>query len=454
MITNTHQKTKQKSSIILRAKQIVATLGCLYFCTGLETCSRHRNNTPNIKKDSLPYKDPPSDTSDQDVSKDYHNLDKCLCEVSKSLKGDTGAMDFLVERGRYIDAHTPYKPGSVRVAIVKNSGISLILEYARNGKLSYRKQSNAQPVTLMIASLDDPYRDPTAPPPSYEKATNNEPPSYEEATDTPAYISFMKRLIEHKIDLNGWNTRGETLLTEVIKNGDGPGQIEVIKLLLEAGVNPNGISNKMQTPLELVKKIKNIKDQEKTVKLLIDYGANPLWALMDETTKKHVRNTTINHPEKVSLDSYLNEELTNVDKRLQSFFNQKYSKHHTSLSGQVNPTCVVCHKKKEASTTIQIASCGHYAHGSCLVRSFINQSKGHIKFTPFPSYVYQHLCPCCKEDITHAFTKDLSEFYTGIKFKRVGITLIMRLLLAASISVTFGPFSIYAISITDYLIYD
>ncbi|WP_243018732.1 ankyrin repeat domain-containing protein [Candidatus Cardinium hertigii] len=453
MITNTHQRTNQQKSSILRTKQIIAMLGCFYFCAALDTCSRHIKNAPNIKTDSLLYK-PPCDTSDQDVSKDYHNLDKCLCEVSKTLKGDTNAMDFLVERGKYIDVHTPYKPGSVRVAIVKNSGISLILEYAREGTLSYSKQSNVQPVTLMIVSLDELYRDPTAPPPSYQEAINNELPSYEEVVDTLAYIAFIKRLIEHKVDLNSWNTRGETLLTEVIKNGDGPGQIVVIKLLLEAGVNPNGISNKMKTPLELVKKIKNIKDQEKTVRLLIDYGTNPLWALMDKATKKHVRNSTINHSEKVNLDSYLSEELTNVDKRLQSFFNQKYSKHDTLLSEQVNLTCVVCHKKEEASTTIQIASCGHYAHGSCLVRSFINQSKGHIKFKPFPAYVYKHLCPCCKEDITHAFIKDLSEFYTGIKFQQLGITVIMRLLLAAAISVTFGPFSIYAISITSHLIDD
>ncbi|AXI23932.1 Ankyrin repeats containing protein [Cardinium endosymbiont of Sogatella furcifera] len=296
MVPNTHQITKQHASSILRAKQIIAMLGCFYFCTALVTCTRNLNNTPSIKQDSLPDK-PPCDRSDQDVSEDYNDLDRCLSEVSKALKGDTGAMDFLVRRGKYIDMHTPYKSGSVRVAIVKNSGISLILEYACKSSLSYKKQSNAQPVTLMVTSLDDPYKDPTAPPPSYEKATDSAPPSYEEVTETPAYIAFMKRLIEHKIDLNGWNMRGETLLTEVIKNGDSPGQIAVIQLLLEAGANPNSISNKMQTPLELVKEIKNIKDQEKTVRLLIDYGANPLWALMDETIKKQVRSATISHLE-------------------------------------------------------------------------------------------------------------------------------------------------------------
>lgn len=432
MITNTPQRTKQQESSILRAKQIIAMLGCFYFCTALVTCFRHPNHTPIIKQDSLPDK-PPCDTITQHVSKDYHNLDKCLCEVSKALKGDTDAVNKLEEAGKHIDTQVLSKPGFVQVAIVSNNkgNNALVLEYTRQGKLSYTKQPENESITLMVNALADP----TTLPPSYKDATTL--PCYIKQIQTEGYstlIKLFKQLVGYGVDLCQQNRWGETPLTEVIQYGDDRNRVELIEILLKAGASPNEVNRKQQVPLGMINQIKKAEDREKIVKLLIDHGANPLLAQMDQATQAYVREMVIGQLEKMNLavrSPTFHKTLTQLDTKLSLFFNQKYPRSNAVLAEKEDQTCVFCAKKQTEATTIRLPSCGHYVHGSCLAQSLIDmKSKGRIKWMPRPSYLYIHLCPCCKQDIARAFIKDLNQFYEGIKFEHRTLTLALRIAFA------------------------
>lgn len=394
MVHNTYTITNQRRNSILRAKQTIALLACFYFCTAQSFCDRNRRNDHYKLRQTL------YNTSDQDVAGDDNDLDECL--LKKALQGDAGTMNYLKKRGKDIDGKTLYKPGWVRVAIVKNSDgdIALVLEYARKGKLLAYEMCKEPPITLIVESVVG-----------------------------RKHIELIERLLKHKVDLSCQNRWGETLLTEVIQHGGNDrNQIEMVEVLLQAGANSNCLNTKGQTPLDMTQCIKNFDHQKQIITLLLDYNANPLWAKMDETTKIRVRNVIIDQLKELDLDADARLLLKKLDKKLQSFFNQKHSRPNMLLSGQEDLTCVVCYKKEAEPTTIQIPSCGHYVHGSCLVRLLINKSKGKIEFTPLPSYVYEHLCPCCEKHIEPAFIKDLSQFYGEIKFEQLGVTRALRLL--------------------------
>ncbi len=440
---------------MLLTKQIIAMLGCFYFCTAaLTDCNKGLKGNAGLRKGRL-ANTTPYDTSDKLVSRDYNDPDKFWCAFEKALQGEAAAMDFLVARGKDIDAKAPHKeePGSVKIAIVKNSegGISLILEYARKKTLLQSKDQQAQPITLMVAKDSvSAYKEVTNadPPPSYEKATNPDalpsyegvsnaepPPSYEKATNPePSYITFMKRLMQYKPDLNSYNRYGETLLTEVIKNGPNQNQTALIELFLKTGANSNGLNRKQQAPLAVTKRIKNIENRKEIIKLLIDYGGNPLLAPTDKNTQEYVREVVIGQLKKVNLALHsptCSQALAQADAKLPLFFNQKYNRSDAVLSGKKDLTCVVCAKKEAAPTTIQMPACGHYLHGSCLTRSLIHmKSKGTIKWWPRPSYIYMHLCPYCKKEIPQGLIKDLNQFYEGIKFEHMAFTLALRVAFA------------------------
>lgn len=270
-------------------------------------------------------------------------------------------------------------------------------------------------------------------PPSYKEVTDADVlPSYEKATGSLDDTEFIEQLLKHNLDLNGWNTRGETLLTEVIKHEEGQNQLKLLEILLKAGANPNGANTEGKTPLEVVICIKTSEYHQKIVSLLIEYGANPLRASMDTTTQKCVLKAITGYPEKLCISSIPPEILLKINKTLQSCFKEKYDSPDTRVLGKQEQTCVVCCTKEKKPTTIRLPSCGHYVHGTCLVISLIYKSKGSIRWTLPPSYIYKHIYPCCQKHIEHSFVQDLSKFYSGIQFERKDVNVAIRTLLLST----------------------
>ncbi len=389
MSNNKYKIKKQQAGSILPAKETMAMLACFCFCTALTgSCNnRQKNGSHNLAKYTTLDQAPYNHTSEQDLlAEDYYDHKQCLsegkCLLEKAVAGDQNAIKALFK------------------------GINLKPAHKTELRSSYKE------ATKLL---------------SYNQAS--------ELHNHSSYSTIIKRLIEHKADLNDRNRAGETMLTAVILTisvhvkGDNQSWITLLDLLLQAGANPNCLNAKGEAPLAIVGKVKNNEDQQKIVALLIKHGANPLCASTNKFTEKYIRNAVINQLEKLDLSPIDHKELANVDAKLHAFFNEKYNGPNPLLIGEENRTCIACYKKEKEPTTIKMPSCGHYVHGSCLVGSLINQSKGSIELSLLPSYTYKHLCPCCKEVISDSYIKDLSKFYSGIKFSRKDITIAMHILL-------------------------